>query len=114
MALNRFVAMSTALGLGLALALGVPAATPGSAGAAPRGENLARLCKLILANPSPEDAVLTQGGCVAFLAAGNNTPILANVCRMSEGVAVAEAISGRENLNHGQCVGVLKDFAAEP
>ncbi|MGN6358833.1 MAG: hypothetical protein ACTHNK_00405 [Thermomicrobiales bacterium] len=101
-----------ALSLTLSFTALLPTATP--LGAAPPAANIAHLCQLLLANPAPENAGLTQGACVAYLTAGNNTAILASICRLPDGVAEAELLSGRPDLTHGQCVVVLQAFTAAP
>ncbi len=108
---QQLVALSLALGLGLALTLTGLAGAPGVAEAAPPEDTIAHLSQITLANPTPDIASFTQGACVSYLEAGNNTAILASVCRVPEGLAVAERISGRENLTHGQCIGVLRGVA---
>ncbi len=111
MVLKRFVPGFTVLAMSLVLVLGVGVATSGTVSAAPSEENVAQRCKILLQDP--ENAGITQGGCVAFFTAGHNTPLLAGICRLEEAVTFAETVSGRENLNHGQCVVVLKELAAE-
>ncbi|HEV2121678.1 MAG TPA: hypothetical protein VGW38_02750 [Chloroflexota bacterium] len=111
MLLKPFVTGFTPLGLSLVLALGVAVATSDTVSAASSEENVAQRCKILLQDP--ENAGITQGGCVAFFKAGHNTPLLAGICRLEEAVAFAETVSGRENLNHGQCVVVLKELGTE-
>lgn len=108
---RRSTALVLALGLGLALSLTGLAVVPGAAEAAPPEDAIAHLCQIALANPTPDIASFTQGACVSYLQAGNNTAILASVCRVPEGLALAERISGREHLTHGQCIGVLRGLA---
>ena len=94
--------------LALALTFVGLAVTSGTAKAAPDDGNIARMCQIILANPTPDEAGFTQGACVAYLTNGNNLPILASVCRLPEGLAFAEQVSARADLTHGQCIGVLR------
>jgi hypothetical protein len=109
MVLQRLVTFFGALGLGVALALGLLAATPGTAGAVPNGDNAAQLCKTILADP--HNAYISQGACVAALTTGNFTPFFTSFCKTDEGRALAEEIAGGAVRNQGQCVTILKAFA---
>lgn len=109
MVLQRMVALCAALGLGLALTLGLLAVTPPAAGAAPNESNVARMCKAILA--APDNAVISQGACVAATTAGNFTPFIASFCKTDEGRAFAGEIAGDPVRNQGQCVTILKALA---
>ncbi len=51
-----------------------------------------------------------HGGCVASLTAGNIVPNIANFCRDPVVRAEAAELVGADEVNHGQCVQIFKDF----
>lgn len=67
-------------------------------------DNVSTFCK------SVDDFGQTHGGCVASLTAENIVPNLANFCRDPVVRAEAAELAGVDEVNHGQCVQILKDF----
>jgi hypothetical protein len=86
-----------------ALVCVVPLMT-GVASGQPGSDNVSHFCK------SVDDMGQTHGGCVASLTTGNIVPNIANFCRDPVVRAEAAELAGREEVNHGQCVQILKDF----
>jgi hypothetical protein len=103
-----------ALLVALALTLGFVAATPAEASAAPRNDNVAKLCKTLFETGpvTPPFERVSQGGCVAFFTNGNGTPGAAGVCQSAAGREFVVELTRQEVRNTGQCVVILKAFMA--
>jgi hypothetical protein len=67
-------------------------------------DNVSHFCK------SAGDFGQKHGGCVASLKAGNITPNVANFCRDPGVRAEAAELVGADEVNHGQCVQIMRDF----
>ncbi|HEX2054041.1 MAG TPA: hypothetical protein VHJ78_09995 [Actinomycetota bacterium] len=76
----------------------------GSALAVPPEDNVSKFCA------SVNDMGQTHGGCVASLTSGNLTPNIANFCRDPVVRAEAAELAGEEEVNHGQCMQILREF----
>ena len=85
----------------LAIVLIVGAATPAQAVPA---DNVSAFCK------SVDDFGQKHGGCVASLTAENIVPNIANFCRDPVVRAEGAELAGVDEVGHGQCVQILKDF----
>ena len=67
-------------------------------------DNVSTFCK------SVNDFGQKHGGCVASLTAENIVPNLANFCRDPVVRAEAAEFVGADEVNHGQCIQIFKDF----
>lgn len=67
-------------------------------------DNVSTFCK------SVGDFGQKHGGCVASLTAANIVPNIANFCRDPVVRAEAAELVGVDEVTHGQCVQILKDF----
>lgn len=67
-------------------------------------DNVSTFCR------SVDDFGQKHGGCVASLTAGNIVPNLANFCRDPVVRAEAAELVGADEVTHGQCIGILRDF----
>ena len=67
-------------------------------------DNVSTFCK------SVDDFGQKHGGCVASLTAENISPNLANFCRDPIVRAEAAELAGVDDVNHGQCIQILRDF----
>ena len=76
----------------------------GSAAAAPPEDNVSHFCK------SVDDMGQTHGGCVALTKAGNLIPNIANFCRDPVVRAEAAELAGVDEVNHGQCMQIMREF----
>ena len=67
-------------------------------------DNTSTFCK------SVDDFGQKHGGCVASVTADNIVPNLANFCRDPIVRAEAAELAGVDEVNHGQCMRILRDF----
>ena len=88
----------------MALSASVLVVGVGTSAQAVPADNVSMFCK------AAGDFGQKHGGCVASLTAENTVPNIANFCRDPVVRAEAAELIGVAEVNHGQCVQILKDF----